>query len=219
MNPSVCIIVPCMGRTFHLRETLPKMLAQDYDNYSVCIVNWSSPDDLAEYLSSLKVSPYKLFCVERQNAKYFSLSGSRNLGADYAARTWRPEFLAFIDADVLLPSDFIKRNLEGKKPEKVYYQRNKTYDGDLGMWGSCIVSLEGWEKFKYNEEIDNYGEEDNEFYACLESDGYVKQSLDVTGVKIIQHSDDLRMQYYKGTAVDIPELKRANKKKFRVVND
>lgn len=204
-----------MGRTFHLRESLPRMLNQDYDNYIVVVVDWSSPDDLQEYLSSIDDS--KLHCVRDVSQKYFELSGARNLGGQYLViNNISVDMLAFIDADVLLPTDFLSKNLAGvRDATSVFYQRNKTLTGDMGIWGSCICPFRAWRDIGYNNNIDTYGEEDNEFYSVMIERGFTRRTLNTEGIEIIQHSDELRMQFYRENPEDIPRLKREHKQKFR----
>lgn len=214
MLPSVTIITTCMGRADHLRISLPLMLNQDYPNCSVLVVDWSSPDDLQSYLQSI-YNP-RLAWTKVTKKRFFSLTGARNAGGDYLINRFiEPKFLAFIDADVLLPHNFLKNNLSNIA-ENVYLQRNKTQKGDLGIWGSCICPTKAWREIRYNENIDTYGEEDNEFYLMLKASGYQHKTLNTEGIDILEHSDELRMQFYKETPDQIPELKKANKAKFRI---
>lgn len=217
MKPKVAIVTTCMGRVRHLQQTLMKMLLQDYrENTHDCIVvvvDWSSPDDLQSYLSNFRTMD--LICAQVPNKQYFSLSGARNAGGQYLLDIgFSVDYLAFIDADIILPKDFLSRNVPKLGP-KVFLQRNKTLEGDLGIWGSCIVPFEAWNKFRYNEEIDTYGEEDNEFYSVLVENGYHKVALETEGIEIIEHSDEMRMEFYREEVIDIPRLKKENKQKFR----
>lgn len=213
-NLKIAIIVPCMGRLRHLMETLPLMLNQDCSEYIVVVVNWSSPDRLKQYL--LENPNPRLYEADVPNKQFFSLSGARNAGGDFLIeKNLIPTYIAFIDADVKLPTTFLSKNLLKTSPI-CFLQRNKTLSGDLSMWGSCIAPFDFWRKVRYNEQIDTYGEEDNEFYNVLKSKGCFHTSLNTEGVEIIKHSDDLRMQFYRESPDQIPELKKANKKKFRI---
>lgn len=215
MSPKVAIITTCMGRTAHLRESLPRMLAQDYPEFLVVVVDWSSPDDLQEYLAS--IDDPRLHWIQTKQPKYFSLSGARNLGGMYlVTQNISVDMIAFIDADVLLPSSFLASNLKGiEGATSFFFQRNKTVLGDLGIWGSCICPFRAWRDVRYNEEIDTYGEEDNEFYSVMVERGYKKRTLKTDGIEIIQHSDEMRMEFYRETVGDIPRLKKEHKQKFR----
>lgn len=215
MNPSVAIVVTCMGRTTHLRQSLPLMLQQNYDNFIIVVVDWSSPDDLEAYLST--IPDERVHAAVVPNKEYFSLSGARNAGGDYLCRNnISVDMLAFIDADVLLPVDFLKNNLaEQPSATSCFYQRNKTVAGDLGIWGSCICPFRAWQDIRYNEEIDTYGEEDNEFYSMLIAKGYIRRVLKTEGIVILEHSDEMRMEFYREDVEDIPRLKKEHKKLFR----
>lgn len=217
MKPKVAIVTTCMGRTIHLKQTLFKMLDQDYrENTHDCIVvvvDWSSPDDLQSYLSSFRTMD--LMCAEVPDKQHFSLSGARNAGGQYLLDIGLVvDYLAFIDADILLPKDFISKNVVKLTP-KTFLQRNKTVLNDMGIWGSCIVPFEAWNEIRYNEDIDTYGEEDNEFYSVLVEKGYNRRALETEGIAIIAHSDKMRMEFYREEPEDIPRLKREHKNKFR----
>lgn len=191
------------------------MLSQDYDNYLVVVVDWASPDDLQEYLATIE-DP-KLAWISTKKPEHFSLSGARNLGGMYLiTQNISVDMIAFIDADVLLPIDFLTKNLEGvEAATSFFFQRNKTVKGDLSIWGSCICPFRAWRDIRYNEAIDTYGEEDNEFYSVMVERGYRKRTLKTEGIEIIPHSDELRMQFYRENPEDIPRLKREHKQKFR----
>lgn len=216
MKVSIAIIVTCMGRALHLRQTLLYMLSQKYDNYKVVIVDWSSKDDLQDVLKTFENE--RLLSTYVPNKRFFSLSGARNAGGDFLLENgYQFDYLAFLDADVVIPPDFLENNVGDLSNESnIYLQRNKTELGDLGIWGSCIVPAEAWKRVRYNEKIDTYGEEDNEFYRYLDFLGYERKPLKTRGIVMIQHSDELRMENYTQSVEDIPELKRANKKKFRI---
>lgn len=219
--PRVSIVITCMGRTMHLKQSLPLFLDQNYSRYDVVVVDWNSPDDLLTYLRVMSCP--RLQWTSVKGKEYFHLSAARNLGASYAMNRCHPDLILFTDCDILLPDNFLFNNVtqyqrfKRKAPwfHNVFLHSKKMDDGSFDIWGSCLVPAKQWNKWKYNEEITTYGHEDNEFYNCLRENKCKNQPLLVDGVKCIKHDDDLRMKYYKDKPEDMREIRLKNKEKFR----
>lgn len=216
----VAIITTCMGRTFHLRQTLPLMLRQDHDDTHVVVVDWSSPDDLRQYLSLLESS--RLHSVHVQGKRYFNLAQARNVGGDFAIRELGADILAFVDADVMLPSTFVSANLKkaGEKEKAWFLHITRTDDGCNDIWGSCILPVALWNDFRYNGNLEGYGNEDNELYELLRNHGALHRNMEVKGVKVIQHEDEIRTQFYReqpSAEMPLKKLKEKNRALFRQV--
>jgi hypothetical protein len=156
---------------------------------AVVVVDWSSEDGAKEFARNAGAH-----VVSRDDERYFHLSAARNLGGHVARMEREADFIAFIDADILLPADFICRAT--LDPGVILHTRESD-GGDTQLWGSCIVPGAAWEAVGYNEELEGYGHEDVEFYSHLLSRGLRLGKLDVAGVQTIGHGDDLRHTNYK----------------------
>ncbi len=219
--PEVAVVITCMGRSFHLKKSLPLFLDQNYSHFKIIVVDWSSPDDLREYLASMECPNLDSFSI--QGRQYFHLSAARNAGAEYAVKKYQPDLIFFTDCDILIPDNFLLRNVLQYQHFKkkagwfrdVFLHSKKLDDGSFDIWGSCLVPTKQWKKWKYNETIDTYGHEDNEFYNCMREHRCKNQTLIVDSVKSIKHDDSLRMQYYKDSPEDMRRIRLANKDKFR----
>ena len=115
----VSVIIPALDRGWILREAIESVLAQDYDNFELIVVNDGSSDDteriLAEYGGRITV-------LEQANQ---GVSAARNNGVAHANGT----LIAFLDSDdVWLPEklsmqvDFFRRN-----PETLICQTQETW--------------------------------------------------------------------------------------------
>ena len=205
----VTFVITCMGRAHHLEKSLPFYLAQTYSNYQVIVVDWSSPDNLQEILK-----PYlgpRCSCCKVDNQKYFNLAEARNTGAEFIKH--KCDWLAFFDADILIPRDFLQKNLSRMKP-KCFLHSRKTENGDLSIWGSCIVEYQAWRDTQYNKNMQGYGHEDNEFYNMLLIGQYRMGKMDTSGVTSIPHDETIRIQFYD-PKLSLTEQKKANLTKIR----
>lgn len=223
-RPEFAIITTCMGRLMHLRQSLPRFVDQEFKDYLVYVVDWSSPDGLREWME--QENPARTRLVRVVGQKYFNLSAARNAGGRQACRDGAG-LLAFIDADILIPGDFLSRNWERAQSARDLYgdrfflqTRELIENGnkDPAVWGSCIVPAATWKTHEYNERIESYGMEDNELYSLWVESGVAHLEMYVQGIRSIPHSDEDRMRYYREGPRDIERLKRENKSFFRGTN-
>ena len=88
-NPLISVIIPTYNRGWIINEAIDSVLAQDYVNFELIVVDDGSTDDTHDILNSYQ----KNFLVLRQNNK--GVSAARNRG--FAAASGR--FIAFLDSD------------------------------------------------------------------------------------------------------------------------
>jgi glycosyltransferase involved in cell wall biosynthesis len=116
------IVTVCKGRLAHLKQTLPSFVAQKQTE--VIVVDYDCPEGTAEYVAK-NYPGTKVVKVE--NRPHFNNWEARNIGAKQAAS----DLIAFVDADVLLASNFadwVTKNLEtgcfGKMPSALVQSRH-----------------------------------------------------------------------------------------------
>jgi glycosyltransferase involved in cell wall biosynthesis len=122
-NPLISVIIPTYNRGWIIKEAIDSVLAQEYINYELIVVDDGSIDDTHDILNSYQ----KNFLVLRQNNK--GVSAARNRG--FAAASGR--FIAFLDSDdIWLPQklsqqvDFFQSNPDALicQTEEIWIRNN-----------------------------------------------------------------------------------------------
>jgi GT2 family glycosyltransferase len=111
--PSISVIIPTYGREEPLRDTISDILAQDYPNFEILVVD-QTPTHQPEtktYLQNLadahKIQWFRL--------EWASLPGARN----YAVERSKGDIILFIDDDVQMPPNYLQNHAKNylEKPE------------------------------------------------------------------------------------------------------
>ena len=97
----VAIVIPTMGRTEELRSSLPSLLAQDYPDFSVYLVDHGSTDGLAAVVDKLRSD--RLTVLGCPRPEYFSFARGRNIGVRYSSG----ELLLFVNGDNVFESPHV----------------------------------------------------------------------------------------------------------------
>jgi len=107
----VSIIIPAYNEEKNIDSCLKSLLKQEIsDDVEVIVIDNASKDKTAEIVSGyVDKYPGKIFLV--RSDKNLGPGGARNLGAKIA----RGEILVFLDADMIFPSDFLKKLIEPLK--------------------------------------------------------------------------------------------------------
>ena len=185
--PHFSIVTTCKGRLEHLRQSLPIFLAQP--GAEVIVVDYDCPqktrDVVARDFPAARV-------VALDDAPIFNLARARNLGAAAATGEW----LAFIDADILLVPDFADRIAKLREPGQFHHFKITTRD-TVSAHGSCLVRQADFAAIEgYDEVVDGYGAEDQDFYFRLTLAGVKEEALDFSLIaKIIRHDNATRVEF------------------------
>ena len=127
MNPVLTFIVVCKGRLKHLKASLPKLIQQPKSQ--TIVVDSNCPDGAADWVEK-NYPTAKIVRLDDDNE--FSLSKSRNAGLKLATTKW----ICFIDADIIIQSDFTDRVLPLLRDGNYY-----TFSQPGGLSGTCIAAL------------------------------------------------------------------------------
>jgi len=90
-NPLVSVIIPTYNRGWILKETINSVLAQDFTDFELIVVDDGSTDNTQDILSSYKED---IIVLQQQNK---GVSSARNRGIVSASG----QFIAFLDSDDL----------------------------------------------------------------------------------------------------------------------
>ena len=122
MSQLVSIIIPIYNAERTLCKCLDSILAQDFNNYEIILVNDGSKDSSLDICNEYSSKHHNISVINQNNA---GVSSARNAGLDVAKGDW----ITFIDSD-----DYI---------EKGFFNCLDTYNEDLIILNSKNLSLTG----------------------------------------------------------------------------
>lgn len=106
----ISLCIPCMNRTYDLKQTLPETIkaANASPPVEIVVLDYDSKDDLADYAKGVKNSTFletgnKFIYAKSPNHPYFSISHARNL----AVLASHGEYIVVLDADIIPHIDFV----------------------------------------------------------------------------------------------------------------
>lgn len=102
-QPFVSIVIIAYNEEKYIASLLDSITAQDYPGYEVILVDDRSTDKTSE-IASTYTSRLPLTIVRKELR---GAAGARNFGATFA----QGPVILFLDADVILPQGFIRRNM------------------------------------------------------------------------------------------------------------
>lgn len=98
MNPLLSIIIPCYNAENLIERCISSILASDFTDYEIILVNDGSTDNTSAKLDLLQKSDNRIHCFNKKNG---GASSARNFGTMRATGEW----ITFIDADdYILPA-------------------------------------------------------------------------------------------------------------------
>lgn len=101
MQDLISVIVPVYNTGQYLKDCVNSILAQDYDNIEILLVDDGSTDNRSAVLCDKLADEYKNIKVIHQ--KNCGLSGARNRGIEEA----KGEYISFIDSDDIIESNML----------------------------------------------------------------------------------------------------------------
>ena len=124
-QPLISIIVPVYKVEKYLERCVNSILAQDYPNLEVILVDDGSPDNCGQIADNYAKTDSRIIVVHQENQ---GLSGARNTGLDMA----RGELIGFVDSD-----DWIEKDMFSS-----LYHDMETNNADASLCGYHIVNID-----------------------------------------------------------------------------
>ena len=109
-DPFISIVIPSYNRASFLEKNIPKLLALEYDNYEIIVVDDGSNDNTSQVFE--RITSTKLHYYYKTNEER---AAARNYGVDKANGT----YITFLDSDDILYPDSL-RNMANALAEKDY---------------------------------------------------------------------------------------------------
>jgi hypothetical protein len=184
--PRLSIVTTCKGRLHHLRRSLPRFLAQP--DTEVIVVDYDCPDGTSE-LVAREFPAARVVAVK--DRPHFDISRARNLGGDAATGEW----LAFLDADIVIASDFHARLAPQLEPGT--YHRFPSRGRNSSLWGSAVMRRADYLAVgRYDEVMQGYGGDDQDMYFRLDLAGLRCEQLAFDLVdEVIEHDVADRIRF------------------------
>lgn len=113
-SPSVTVIVPARNEAEALPACLSSLLAQDYANLQILVVDDRSTDATGSIIDDLareNSSKLKAIHITELPKGWLGKTHAMALAARHAIAVHQPEYLLFTDADVLFAPEAIRRSL------------------------------------------------------------------------------------------------------------
>lgn len=110
-NPLISIVIIAFNEAGYISKTLSSIKSQTYRNFEVIVVDDHSEDDTINIARSFE-SAMTLKVVQKEIR---GCSRSRNFGAANA----KGEIILFLDADIILPNDFLEKALAEFSAQKL----------------------------------------------------------------------------------------------------
>jgi Sulfotransferase domain/N-terminal domain of galactosyltransferase len=212
MNPSIIFCTTCKGRSQHIKETLPRNLADNasYPDCKFVLLDYNDPGDLNEYLlsnhqqdiNSGRLIVYSLLRPDTGPVP-FRMAHAKNtahrLGIIEGA-----DILVNLDADNFTCKDFAKYISEemhfGDRFLKDTYLWAKMKHGQFrrGISGRIVVSKRAFLNIGgYDEKYETWSPDDKDFNSRLGRLGYVAKEIAEQYLDAVNHNDKMRFKEYK----------------------
>jgi glycosyltransferase involved in cell wall biosynthesis len=185
--PRFSIITVSKGRLEHLRQSLPRALAQP--DTEVIVVDYDCPDGTGAAVAR-DFPAARLVAVT--DAPLLNVARARNLGAAAAKGEW----LIFLDADILIAPAFTV-DLESFLQKGHVLRFGASKGRVTGTNGSCVLHGEDYAASGgYDEAMECYGGEDDDLYFRLDLLGVKTVRLDLALIDaVVPHDDAARVRF------------------------
>jgi Sulfotransferase domain/N-terminal domain of galactosyltransferase len=205
--PKIAFCTTCKGRTQHLKMTLPKNLADnaDYPNCRFIVLDYASPDDLRDYLASIRAMitvPDMLVVYSFPEAGSFRMAHAKNM-AHRCGLLEGADILVNLDADNYTGHGFAEyiAQLYQKHGTDIYLWSRMVKEGQdrlgRGISGRIVVTCQAFLKTGgYDEKFHTWSPDDKDFNARLSRLGYSGYEIDPKFLNVVLHNDKMRFREY-----------------------
>lgn len=181
------IVTVSKSRLNHLMRSLPRMHDQ---GCPVVLVDYACPEASGAWAHQ-NIPGVQVLRVEES---VFSVAKARNLGAAIA----KTEALLFVDADVLIPGNFLSILSPEYRPDRFIRFLGQGPSAQQGTWGLCVVPREAFVTVGgYDECFRGWGGEDDDLYYRLKNMGLKEAVFSASILETIPHPDHLRTAHYE----------------------
>ena len=191
-----------MNRSHHLKETLPKNIANAlaYKNVEFIVLNYNSTDDLEQWIKT-EMAEY----IENGILKYYKTTEPVNFHMSHSknvvARCAEGDIICNVDADNFIGKGFTEFiNEKFEKDPGVYLSVDKNI-GKRDCYGRICIKNSDFNQIKgYDEDMLGYGFEDFDLRNRLEMLSLKKVAIEnIDYLEAITHKDEERLKDEKNS--------------------
>jgi hypothetical protein len=201
--------ITCKGRAPHIKQTLPRNLA-DNPSAKFILLDYNSPDDLAQYLLSAHsrdIESGRLVVYSHMAQGPFRMAHAKNLAHRLAMREGA-DILINLDADNLTGlgfADYVHEMFDRAKYDRAMFgcpniflwarmiqgKMKRGVSGRIAMTSRAFLLAGG-----YDERFADWGPDDKDMNVRLARLGFLPVEIDSCYLDAIHHKDKLRFKEY-----------------------
>jgi len=204
------IVCPYMNRESFLNEALPTWTKLPINE--IIIVDWSSTDNIAQVIDNHQNG--NVWRVRINGKESYHRTKPINTGIRFASSN----YILKLDSDIKV-NEHIFDHLQFIDTLQGFNEIESLIDDNSKhLFGTCFFKKDMFLRVNgYNEDIENYGFEDVDFYKRL-SELYEKIHISSVDMGIhIPHSDDIRLENQSNTN-KINDLIESEKENIRIID-
>lgn len=223
-NPRIVFCTTCKGRLQHLKETLPKNLADncDYANCKFLVLDYNSQDGLCEWIQETHqycITGGHLVVYSYRGSDVFRMAHAKNM-AHRLAILEGADIVVNLDADNFTGRGFaayvashFKFGREIHHEDIFMWSRMQKGILDRGISGRIAVTKKAFLLAGgYDEQYETWGPDDKDFNHRLRRLGFMPEEIDECFLRAIRHNDKMRFREY-------PEARKQGASGHDVFND
>jgi Sulfotransferase domain len=195
---NVVFCTTCKNRTPHLRETLPRNLA-DNPNARFVVLDYNSQDDLLTFLRAFEgeIAERRLTVYSFMGWHKFRMAHAKNL-AHRLGILEEGEILVNLDADNFAGPDFVSYAQEQfSEPQIFLWTRMIKGAMTRGLGGRIVVPTKAfWKTGGYDEKYVEWSPDDKDFHLRLKIIGYKPVEIERKFLLGVTHNDRVRFKEY-----------------------
>ena len=212
----ISFCITCMGRCHHLKETLPRNIADnlDYGDLEFVVLDYNSPDGLRDWLHTEMATHLRSGLIRyahTDSPQRFHPAHAKNM----AHRAATGDIWCNLDADNYTGMAFAAHinAVMQENPGRVGFSFGK--GRGRGTYGRIYLHREAFARIGgYDEAYDNYSYEDVDFIMRARNSGYILFPIPIQYLHCIVHDDQERTLYMHRT---VAESKAVNAHIFNAV--
>ena len=181
----ISLCIPVHARTYDLKKTMPHLIEAAYNSppVEIVIVDYNSPDDLADYIEVVPDVTY----VKYTGRDYYHMAHARNLSVKAASG----EYIVILSADIYPAIGFLEAAREMIDTGAVWMHSSR-YTGVIVCQRQEFIDAGG-----YDERFEFYGPEDTDLDARLTRRGSQFGLLPSGLLHVIETPNDEKVKNYR----------------------